>query len=184
MALKKSDAIIIDDSFESQNIDDVFVSYRSVLVSALQNSLREVDRISSAKLYQSIEVDIERFGRKITFELKMEDYWKFVDEGRKAGGKMPPIDAILKFINFRRIKPINTKKIKGDRKTKKIKKDKANRQLAYLIARKIQKKGIKPTNFYSDVVNDTFKEKFREDISKAFKDDVLISVREIKKALQ
>jgi hypothetical protein len=183
MAIKKSDAILIDDSFESKNIDDVFLSYRSVLIAALQKSLQDVDRVSSAKLYQSIEVDIERGSKKISFELKMEDYWKFVDEGRKAGGKMPPIDAILKFINFRRIKPINNKKIVKDKKAKKISRDRANKQLAYLIARKIQKRGIKPTHFYSNVVNNTFKEQFKEDISKAFKGDVLVSIRDIKKSL-
>lgn len=182
MPIAKSDVIIVDDSFESKNIDDVFLSYRSVLISSLQKSLEDVNRVSSAKLYQSIEVDITNNGRVLSFELKMEDYWKFVEDGRKKGGKQPPIESILQFVKFRRIQPSNAKTLKG--KSKKIKRDKAYKALAYVIARGIARNGIKPTHFYSKVVNDNFKEQFKTDIAKAFKQDVLVSVREIKKSLE
>jgi hypothetical protein len=54
-------------------------------------------------------------------------------------------------------KGIKNKKIKKG--LKQINRDKALKQVAYLIQRSIKKKGIKPTHFFSDVVNDDLKNK-------------------------
>ena len=80
----------------------------------------------------------------VGFEL--EDYWKYVEYGRRPG-KQPPIEAIE---NWVRVKPIVP-----DSRTDKVPNTK---QLAYLIARKIGREGTpaqKPlTNtMYSEEVN-------------------------------
>jgi hypothetical protein len=39
----------------------------------------------------------------------MEEYWKYLEYGRKSG-KMPPIDDILSWINVKKILPRGNKK--------------------------------------------------------------------------
>ena len=46
------------------------------------------------------------------------------------------------------------------------------------MAEGIRRKGLKATNFYSDVVNEERFNKFRKDIAEAFKQDVIISIKE------
>lgn len=71
-----------------------------------------------------------------TFEvsLRLQDYWKYVERGRKPG-KWPPRSAILQWI---RVKPVAPRPDKNGRVP-------TENQLAFLIARKIGTKGIKPT---------------------------------------
>lgn len=68
---------------------------------------------------------------EVIFEL--QHYWKYVENGRRAGAKFPPVDAIKKWIE---IKPIVPRPING--------KIPSTNQLAYLIGRKIARDGIKP----------------------------------------
>ena len=68
---------------------------------------------------------------EVIFEL--QHYWKYVENGRRAGAKFPPVDAIKKWIE---IKPIVPRPING--------KIPSTSQLAYLIGRKIARDGIKP----------------------------------------
>jgi hypothetical protein len=49
---------------------------------------------------------------------------------------------------------------------------------AIATALNIQKNGIKATNFYSDVVNEQRFDKFRKEIAEAFKQDIIISIKE------
>ena len=51
-------------------------------------------------------------------------------------------------------------------------------KVAFLMAEGIRRKGLKATNFYSDVVNEERFNKFRKDIAEAFKQDVIISIKE------
>ena len=53
----------------------------------------------------------------------------------------------------------------------------ANRSLAYLIARKIHRKGYKASHFYSEVVTDQLMSKLKQDIKDAFKKDIIIEIK-------
>jgi hypothetical protein len=55
--------------------------------------------------------------------------------------------------------------------------------IAYVLGRNIARKGVKPTHFLSNVLTEAFKENFKNNIAKAFKEDIYVSVREIKKQL-
>ena len=65
--------------------------------------------------------------------LRLQDYWKYIEDGRKPG-KFPPVGAIMKWIE---VKPI----IPRPNDFGKIPKP---NQLAFLIGRKIKDDGIKP----------------------------------------
>ena len=72
----------------------------------------------------------------------LEDYWWYVENGRRAG-KFPPPDAIKKWI---RVKPVVPRAFKGKVPT--------TNQLAYLIGRKIATKGIAPKKQLQQTLND------------------------------
>ena len=89
----------------------------------------------------------------------MNDYWKYVDGGRKKGSKQPPQDAMLKHIAVRgewHVKKVNDlskfRTVKGKQIARKtpLPLDKARKTLAFLIGRSIKKHGIKPTNFVEE----------------------------------
>lgn len=117
--------------------DKILTLYRQ----ALQN--KGID--ASGTLSQTASSTIEIDGTKLIISLNLEPYWKYVEYGRRAG-KMPPIDAIARWIT---IKPIVPNPING--------RVPDTRQLAFLIARKIGRDGIegrKPITemVYSDTV--------------------------------
>lgn len=69
-------------------------------------------------------------GRYLTISLNLQDYWKYVEDGTRP--HFPPIEDILQWI---KVKPVLPRKRKGKLPTQK--------QLAYLISRKISKVGTK-----------------------------------------
>ena len=50
-------------------------------------------------------------------------------------------------------------------------------KVAFLMAEGIRRKGLKATNFYSDVVNEERFNKFAKELSEAFKQDIIISLK-------
>lgn len=63
-------------------------------------------------------------------------------------------------------------------KLKKQTMDEIMTSFAIATALNIQKNGIKATNFYSDVINEERFDKFRKEIAEAFKQDIIISIKE------
>jgi hypothetical protein len=140
--------------------------YWQKTVDELVKSLYEVGRVASGKTAQNIgafnktPVQITSNGYKIT--ISMPEYYDFMDKGVNGlkssyatkyayKNKMPPIKAIRKFMLNRGIdKPrgSNTKAGKS-RDTEAI-----LNGIAFAIARSIYEKGIKPTHFYTKVIND------------------------------
>lgn len=74
-------------------------------------------------------VDVD--GTTLSVSFNLEDYWKYVEYGRRPG-KRPPIDAIEQWV---KVKPIIPDPINGRVPTTK--------QLAFLISRKIGMEGTK-----------------------------------------
>ena len=150
-----------------------------LIIGALKKNLEAHDSIASRALFQSIRTEIKVFGNSYTLELFMEDYWKWVDEGRKPG-KMPPIDKIAKWIAQKGIpirSMVKASPLKRKSKLSLSERIKSrNRSLAFLIARKIAKHGTKGTHFYSDVINDKFFQDLNNDIGEALKKDYTIEI--------
>lgn len=105
-------------------------------------------KIASSNLYNNIEYQIEydEDGFPEVFNLIMEDYWYWIDEGRKPGG-FPPITPIRNWIIEKGINfpPVNGRVPTLDQK-------------AYLIGRSIAEKGTDGTDFTTLATQKTLEE--------------------------
>lgn len=92
---------------------------------------------ATSSLYNNISTEIEydSDGFPESFVVLMEDYWFWIDEGRRPG-RFPPVNAIRKWVLD---KPINFRPIDGNIPTLD--------QKTYLIGRSIKEKGYAGTNF-------------------------------------
>ena len=177
MPVSKSSVTIVDKEFEPTSVEDLFLKYLSEIVEDLEQKLIDADKDQPGLLLQSIgdNSTVKQEGSKITLSIGMEDYWKFVDEGRRRGAKQPPPDAMLEFISARglRLKKVVKKGSKRVGKgVKRISRDKEVKQLAFLIGRGIKKHGIKPTHFFTDVVNNELTNRLTKELSEAFQKDI------------
>ncbi len=141
--------------------------YWQEVVDELVASLYKVNRVASGVTAQSIgdlnskPITLSASGFKV--QIAMPDYYQFIDEGIsgakynrgisrfKYTDKMPPISAIRKFMLNRGINPI---KKSNTRLGKKRNNEAIRNGLAFVIAKSIYEKGIEPTHFYSNVIND------------------------------
>lgn len=156
---------------------EIIATYEQKFIDALQDSLVKYDKVTPGLLWQSVKATTKVYGQKIVLEISMEDYWKWVDEGRKAGSKQPPIAPILKFIANRGLTP----KALKTKKRKSIDRQAQYRSLAFIIARSIKKKGIKPTHFATEVMDGNLLTQFKNDITKVVGRNIKIEIdKEIK----
>ena len=71
-----------DEAFEPKNIQEfILKKYKQGTIDALTDSLQKVDRVSTGELSQSVDVRVFEDGGVVSFQIIMEDYWKFVDIG-------------------------------------------------------------------------------------------------------
>lgn len=109
----------------------------------LKNKLKANDSYASGDLVNSIRGIVKQNGKYVVISIQLEDYWQYVENGRKAG-KYPPINAIKKWIS---VKPILPRPLKSGKLP-------TDNQLAYLIGRKISKVGTKPKPFLKPTITD------------------------------
>ena len=88
------------------------------------------------KLYKTLNYSISNEGIDWVVTIHLEDYWKYIEDGRRPGAKMPPVEAIKKWIEYKKIlpRPIQLKSGKTVIPS--------TQQLAFVIARSIGKNGI------------------------------------------
>lgn len=111
---------------------------------------------ATGKLYNSVQYKINITETAVKLSLNLEDYWINVENGRAAGKKMPPVSVIRKWMLNKGIPDKNG--------------------LAYLISRKISKRGIKPKPYLKQVKNDVIPN-YLDDISKALTNDLKESIK-------
>jgi hypothetical protein len=85
--------------------------------------------------------EVEINDGKFIVYFNLPAYWKYVEYGRKAGGKFPPREAIENWI---RVKPLVPSAVSGKVPT--------TDQLVYLVSRKIAEKGIEPTPILAEAI--------------------------------
>lgn len=141
------------------NTKRVLEEYAIKLRNRYQDNLIRDNKIATGNLLNSIDYKVQYDDRAIWVELHLEDYYKWVENGR-GPGKFPPPDKILEWI---RIKPI----IPDDRGGKLP----TEQQLAYLIGKKIAEQGIEPGNQLHNAMDDIFPQ-FEERIDEAIALDI------------
>ena len=169
-------------------IAQVLEDFGNEVLGKLKGNLERDRAIASGALYQKMNFTSTIMGTEFHFVLDMGvDYWKAVDEGRgptkKAGGDL--FGSILEWVNIKAT-------FGGAAPAGKIPihqipniSDKAvQRGLAYVIARKIHKKGTKGNNFYSSVITDQRMDKLKKDLSTAASGDLKTVITESFKKLK
>lgn len=167
---------------ETSSIEQVIRDFQYAYMSAISDSNHSAT--GNLALNQQYRINFD--GQYFTITLLLEDYWKYLEYGRRAGRGFPPIDAIRKWIRVKPVlpRPMEISQEQANRNLafiigKKIKEENGYRppteallkwmgkkgiygrttiiptenQLAYLIARGIQKNGIQPTNLLNDTIN-------------------------------
>lgn len=103
-------------------------------------------------LYRTISYSIKSGSNMWNISIKLEEYWRYIENGRRAGVKFPPLDAIEKWIVRKQIIPHSVTLKSGRTVIPSVK------QLSFLIARKISRDGIRPRPFFKQ----SFEEAKRE----------------------
>ena len=164
--------------------------YWQKIVDSLVQSLYDVGRVASGATAQSIgqgnvnPVTLSTNGFNVA--IAMPDYYEFIDEGVsgavnnkgisrfKYTNKRPPLAAIRKFMLNR---GINAPKRSNTNSGKRRDAESIRNGIAYAIAYKIWRDGLKPTNFYSNVINDKQILDFEEKLLQQFEGYVVSVVR-------
>ena len=142
-----------------ENVEKVLNDFGKRLVEGYRDKLDSGNINASYDLYNSVRYMVEIGENSFEVKLELEDYWKYIENGRKAG-KFPPIDKIKKWIE---VKPILPRPYNGKLPT--------TAQLAYLISRKISIEGIEPKPILEQTIEEILSE-FYISIENAFEQDI------------
>jgi hypothetical protein len=106
-------------------------------ITELTKQLIQLDKVATGKLLRSLDYKVvEQIQGQFTIIIQAQNYLKWVDAGRKASGKMPPVKPFLEWVKARNIrfrKKDNTGFLTRE-------------QTAFVIARSLKTKNILPTN--------------------------------------
>lgn len=97
------------------------------------------NKVASGKLLNSIKTKVKETPEGLMLEVEYMDYFKYVNLGRRKGGKYVPIKALLDWIKIRGIR-------RRDEKGRFVKGSQLS--LAFAIQKNIHKFGIRRTNIY------------------------------------
>lgn len=148
-----------------RHLREVLADIGDLICSEYKDYLTADGKIASGGLLESVNYRIDYDNRSISLSLSLADYWKYVENGRLPG-KFPPPDKILEWI---RIKPIVPDERNGKLPTEK--------QLAFLIGRKIAEEGIEAGNQLRNTLedlNNTISERIEEAITKDIKEGLVL----------
>lgn len=127
------------------------------VVNNLAKQLIDGKKLASDNLLNSLKSQVLTTSNYSDIELRVLalDYFKYVDKGRRAGAKPPPVSAIIPWVELKGI-------IIGKNTVK---------QTAFIIARSIGVKGIQPLNMKQNVITNVINTRTSV-LQKAYADDV------------
>lgn len=149
------------------NLRAVFERYGARAVEIYQYLLAQRGKNATKALSDSVGYIVKVDGTTISVSLRLEEYWRYVEYGRRPG-KMPPPSAILEWIEAKPVipKPNSAGRIPSPE------------SLSYAIAKTIGREGTKGVPILATTVEDVTKE-FRADIAKALQADIGDAVRSV-----
>ena len=124
-----------------------------------QDNLIRSDRIASGELLNSIEAQVTVNGTAYEVQLRLADYWKYVEEDTRP--HWPPLAPILEWVRVKPVlpRPDASGKLPGPE------------QLAYLISRKIARFGTTGTHDLQKT-QETMNRDIRQRLEEAFTKDL------------
>jgi len=156
-----------------KNVQQELNRFAKYVVSQSRANLTRGKKNVSKSLYNSIDSNVKENKNSFSMEFLMDEYGVFQDKGVsgtekkyntpfKYGNKMPPVKPLADWAKAKNLRLRDSKGRfkKGSYKT-----------IGFLIARSIQKKGIKPSLFFTKPFNKAFKN-LSKDLVEAFKLDV------------
>lgn len=134
-------------------INDFIITYKGLLI--------RDDKKATGNLIKSLKpIQIEFSNNKMQGLIDIASYWKYIEYGRRPG-KFPPVNKILDWI---KVKPVVPRPMNGLKPS-------TEKQLAFLISRKIARDGIKPGNQFSEALRLSW-DKYESQISDAINKDL------------
>lgn len=148
------------------NLITVLNEYRQAVIDLYRQKLIADDHVASHALIENINYILVRGNREVEVDLRLKDYWKYVENDTKP--HFPPLKAILEWVKVKPVLP--TKTYNGKLPTQK--------QLAFLIARKISEVGTKGSKDLQQTlqeVNRMYEQRIGDAIAKDI-DDAMVSI--------
>lgn len=115
------------------NVKRILDEYALKFQELVKKKITDNDKVASGNLLASIHTSIEVGNEKYTVYLHSREYLKFIELGTKP--HWPPVDKLLQWVKDKRLP---TKESTGDKSLP------TEKQLAYLVGRKINEVGTKP----------------------------------------
>ena len=131
--------------------------------------LNAFNKIATGAL-ANVDFEVNVNGGTYTISLILQDYWKFVEEGRKAG-KFPNVGKLQEWIKIKAIIPEPMKDGKFP----------TEKQLTFMIGNSIKEKGIpaKPALANALKKNETHLNKVKEAVSKSLDKEIKQMLKEL-----
>lgn len=148
------------------NLMAVLEEYAQEVRNLYQDNLIRNDRIATGDLLNSIDYQVQFNGVAYEVQLKLEDYWKYVEEDTKP--HWPPVNKILEWISAKPIipRPDDRGRIPTPR------------QLAFLIGRKISRVGTEGSHDLKDAI-EVINARYRDKIVYAIGQDTQVLTKVI-----
>ena len=131
----------------------------------------EACNYQDGQLYRTLNYSVKMDNSAWLISISLESYWKYIENGRRAGAKMPPLDVIENWIRVKQIIPHPISLKSGKQIIPTIP------QLSFLIARKISRDGIKARPFFKQSF-ESAKREFLTKIADAVQQDIVESIKE------
>lgn len=170
------------------SLDSIIIHFGNKLNRDLKASLEAALKLGGSKNVEESQVTFQPeylySDGGVTIQIVTKQaHWKYIEYGRKPG-KMPPSNKLGKDwqvsqnIDPRKvIAEINIKNNKAvKQKRKGLSFDAAAKQLSFIIARSIGKKGVKPRPYIDNVIKDGRIEQLTKDLAKAMSKDITIQL--------
>lgn len=183
----RQDFAVVDLDAISGTLADLAV--RFVLLA--RANLEAANRIATGALAESIQpTEVEIFGSVYRVEIRLADYYKFVDEGVKGwqderGGaspyqfkRTPPgkkmVTEIRKWVIREGLKGRGreNRRMVGRRDTRRNSITDTSTRTAYAISSSIKKKGLRPSHFWRDTVAQ-MRQDIETELGKSLKVDII-----------
>ena len=173
-------------------VKEVFETYGELITQGSKKVMELKNKNATGTLSNSFSFNVSGDGNTVTLEINAEEYLKYLENGRQAG-KMPPILALVKWIQAKGIEVPSRKpgtrfggiEANGVISKSGLKRGKpsiirrnvkvSNERFAYAIAKSIMKRGIMGAGIIKPVIieiKDELSNKLIEAVTKSIQEDI------------